>query len=67
MYSIRIIGLISVLAGGVLSQAQQLKTVTATPADVKPTVSDLSISGHSVTDLHLRPLFTTTIRLPDSS
>ena len=65
MYSIRIIGLISVLAGGVLSQAQQLKTVTATPADVKPIVSDLSISGHSVTDLHLRPLFTTTIRLPE--
>ncbi len=65
MYSIRIIGLISVLAGGVLSQAQQLKTVTATPTDVKPTVSDLSISGHSVTDLHLRPLFTTTIRLPE--
>lgn len=65
MYSIRIIGLISVLAGGVLNQAQQLKTVTATPADVKPTVSDLSISSHSVTDLHLRPLFTTTIRLPE--
>jgi hypothetical protein len=65
MYSIRIIGLISVLAGGVLSQAQQLRTATATPADVKPAVSDLSISGHSVTDLHLRPLFTTTIRLPE--
>jgi hypothetical protein len=65
MYSIRIIGLISVLAGGVLNQAQQLKTVTATPADLKPTVSDLSISSHSVTDLHLRPLFTTTIRLPE--
>ncbi len=65
MYSIRIIVLISVLAGGVLSQAQQLKTATATSADVKPAVSDLSISGHSVTDLHLRPLFTTTIRLPE--
>jgi hypothetical protein len=65
MYSIRIISLISVLAGGVLNQAQQLKTVTGTPVDVKPTVSDLSISGHSVTDLHLRPLFTTTIRLPE--
>ena len=65
MYSIRMIVLISVLAGGVLNQAQQLKTVTATAADVKPTVSDLSISSHSVTDLHLRPLFTTTIRLPE--
>lgn len=65
MYSIRIIALISVLAGGVLNQAQQLKTVTGTPADVKPAVTDLSISGHSVADLHLRPLFTTTIRLPE--
>jgi hypothetical protein len=32
---------------------------------VKPTVSSLSISGNTVTDLHLRPLFTTTIRLPE--
>ena len=30
MYSIRTIGLISILAGAVLSQAQQLTTVTAT-------------------------------------
>ena len=65
MYSIRIIGLISVLAGGVLNQAQQLNTGTATPADVKPAVTDLPVSGNSVTDLHLRPLFTTTIRLPE--
>ena len=53
------------LQAAVLSQAQQLTTVTATPADVKPTVTDLPISGDSVTDLHLRPLFTTTIRLPE--
>ena len=45
MYSIRTIGFISILAGAVLSQAQQLTTVTATPADVKPTVTDLPISG----------------------
>ena len=66
MYSIRIIGLISVLAGAVLSQAQQLTTVTTTPGDVKPAVTDLPVSGNSVTDLHLRPLFTTTIRLPEA-
>jgi hypothetical protein len=65
MYSIRIIGLISVLAGVVLSQAQQLTTVTTSQSDVKPAVTDLRVSGHSVTDLHLRPLFTTTIRLPE--
>src|SRR5580693_7046428 len=66
MYSIRTIGLISILAGAVLSQAQQVTTVTASPADVKPTVTDLPISGDGVTDLHLRPLFTTTIRLPEA-
>jgi hypothetical protein len=65
MYSIRTIGLISILTGGVLSQAQQATTVTATPADVKAAVSDLPIAGDGVTDLHLRPLFTTTIRLPE--
>jgi hypothetical protein len=66
MYSIRIIGVISVLAGAVLSQAQQLTTVTTTPPDVKPAVMDLPVAGNSVTDLHLRPLFTTTIRLPEA-
>ena len=66
MHSIRTIGLISILAGAVLSQAQQVTTVTASPADVKPTVTDLPISGDGVTDLHLRPLFTTTIRLPEA-
>jgi hypothetical protein len=66
MYSIRTIGLISVLAGAVLTKAQQLTTVTATPGEVKPAVTDLPVSGNSVTDLHLRPLFTTTIRLPEA-
>ena len=59
MYSIRIVGLISVLAGAVSSQAQQLTTVTTTPAEVKPTVTDLPVSGNRVTDvqevhIHLR-------------
>ena len=66
MCSIRLVGLISVLAGAGLSQAQQLTTVTTTPADVRPAVTDLPVSGNSVTDLHLRPLFTTTIRLPEA-
>jgi hypothetical protein len=66
MYSIRQIGLIGTLAGAVLSQAQQLTRATTTPADVKPAVTDLPISSNSVTDLHLRPLFTTTIRLPEA-
>ena len=66
MYSIRMIGYISVLTGAVLSQAQQLTSVTTTRAEVKPVVTDLPVSTSSVTDLHLRPLFTTTIRLPEA-
>jgi len=48
MYSIRKLGLISVLACAVLSQAQQLTTVTATPAEVKPAVTDLPVSGNTI-------------------
>jgi hypothetical protein len=66
MHSIATLALISALSGAVLSHAQQLTTVTSTPADVKPVVTDLPVSGNSVTDLHLRPLFTTTIRLPEA-
>ena len=33
--------------------------------EVQPAVSVLPLSGNTVTDIHLRPLFTTTIRLPD--
>jgi len=65
MYSIRMIGLIGVFAGAGLIQAQQITSVPATPTEAKPEVSDLSISADGVTDLHLRPLFTTTIRLPE--
>jgi hypothetical protein len=42
--------------------------VTAPLADHKsqPIVSDVTVSKAAVTDVHLRPLFTTTIRLPDA-
>ena len=33
--------------------------------EVQPAVSVLPLSGNTVTDIHLRPLFTTTIRLPE--
>jgi hypothetical protein len=66
MYSMRMIGFISVLTGAALSQAQQPTSVTTTRAEVKPAVTDLPVSSSSVTDLHLRPLFTTTIRLPEA-
>ena len=32
----------------------------------QPMVSEVTISNAAVTDVHLRPLFTTTIRLPDA-
>jgi hypothetical protein len=33
--------------------------------NVQPVVSDVTMSASTVNDVHLRPLFTTTIRLPD--
>ncbi len=33
--------------------------------NIQPMVSDVTVSQSAVTDVHLRPLFTTTIRLPD--
>jgi hypothetical protein len=33
--------------------------------EVRPEISVLPLSGSTVTDLHLRPMFTTTIRLPE--
>ena len=59
------LGLISDIAGVVQSKTQQIATVTNSQPDVKPAVTDLPVSGGSVTDLHLGPLFTTTIRLPE--
>ena len=49
-------------AGGLCQQ------MTAPFADRKsqPVVSDVTVSKAAVTDVHLRPLFTTTIRLPDA-
>lgn len=55
-------------AAGGLRQQVKAQTVSAPLADRKsqPVVSDVTISKAAVTDVHLRPLFTTTIRLPDA-
>ncbi len=34
--------------------------------DVQPIISEVTVSASTVTDVHLQPLFTTTIRLPDA-
>jgi hypothetical protein len=66
MHSIRTSGLISVLASVVaLNPAQQVARITASSTDATPAISNLPVSGNSVTDLHLRPRFITTIRLPE--
>lgn len=49
---------VTVLALGQTAFGQQ-------PNDVRATVSVFPLSGSTVTDIHLRPLFTTTIRLPE--
>jgi hypothetical protein len=45
--------------------AQLPDPVAKSANNVKPSVTNLTVSGTAVTDLHLRPLFTTTIRLPE--
>jgi len=61
------ITLVLALASGSLADvyAQKAKAINAAGAEVQPSVSELSVSSSTVTDLHLRPLFTTTIRLPE--
>ena len=66
MNLIRTIGLIGLLWSAVtLSRAQQTTTIKVDSSDVKPTVTNLPLSVGTVTDLHLRPFFITTIRLPE--
>jgi hypothetical protein len=59
--------MVGALAAGIGSgaDAQQPKTITVKAPEVRPAVIELTVSGSAVTDLHLRPLFTTTIRLPE--
>ena len=45
--------------------AQQANILNVSSQQVDPTVLDLPITGSTVSDIHLRPLFTTTIRLPE--
>jgi len=45
--------------------AQQANIPNVSSQQVDPTVLDLPITGSTVSDIHLRPLFTTTIRLPE--
>jgi hypothetical protein len=59
--------LVLALAFGSLADAcaQKAKAINAAGPEARPAVSDLPVSSSTVTDLHLRPLFTTTIRLPE--
>jgi hypothetical protein len=47
------------------SYAQQSNPGLRNGDEVRPEISVLPLSGSTVTDLHLRPRFTTTIRLPE--
>src|ERR1700751_873253 len=47
------------------SNAQQSNPGLRSGDEVRPEISVLPLSGSTVTDLHLRPMFTTTIRLPE--
>src|SRR6201987_1145782 len=47
------------------SNAQQSNPGLRSGDEVRPEISVLPLSGSTVTDLHLRPMFQTTIRLPE--
>jgi hypothetical protein len=47
------------------SYAQQANLGLRNSSDVQPEISVLPLTGSTVTDLHLRPMFTTTIKLPE--
>ena len=61
---------ISMVLAATSAFSQQIETqasadTAAGVQNVQPMVSDVTVSQATVTDVHLRPLFTTTIRLPD--
>jgi hypothetical protein len=57
--------IIAALAAGITC-AQQSKKGGGGVQQLDPAVIDLPISANTVTDVHLHPFFTTTIRLPDA-
>lgn len=67
MIHIRLIAtvVIAVALGAGEVFAQQANIPNVSSQQVVPTVLDLPITGSTVSDIHLRPLFTTTIRLPE--
>lgn len=61
-----IASLIFIAAAAGSSCAQQTSPNEGGPQQVDPAIVDLPISASTVTDVHLHPFFTTTIRLPDA-
>ena len=61
-----IASLIFIAAAAGSSCAQQTSANEGGPQQVDPAIVDLPISASTVTDVHLHPFFTTTIRLPDA-
>ena len=66
MKQIMVASVFALWIGVLSSAAQQTNTVVGSGNEVRPTVTVLPLSGSTVTDLHLRPMFTTTIRLPEA-
>lgn len=67
----QILAIITVAFATVSGASQQGKPQPESTAPMiqrnsQPVVSDVAVSKSAVTDVHLRPLFTTTIRLPDA-
>jgi hypothetical protein len=61
-----IVAFITVALAAGIACAQQTNQVGGGAQQVDPAIIDLPISASTVTDVHLHPFFTTTIRLPDT-
>ncbi|MFP5236054.1 MAG: hypothetical protein ACLGSD_09125 [Acidobacteriota bacterium] len=61
-----IASLIVFAVAAVTGRAQQPDQSGGSAQQVNPAIVDLPISASTVTDVHLHPFFTTTIRLPDA-
>ena len=66
MKHVMIASVFALWIGVVSSPAQQINSAVGLGSDVRPAVTVLPLSASTVTDLHLRPMFTTTIRLPEA-
>lgn len=61
-----IVAFMTLVVAAAIAYAQQPNQAGPSAQQLDPAIMDLPISASTVTDVHLHPFFTTTIRLPDA-